>query len=504
MALKQLVVKDAITVRDDVLRTIKNGLIKQGVQTPYVGPASDWHITATALGNEIAVIGANAIVSADAMMPDSAVGTDLKRQADIFELTEQAAAGSVGTIVITASAVSPIETGRELTDAAGLRYEVTIGGSYANGATVPIRAIDTGDATNHAEGDILQWVSAPPYCSDKAAVGPGGLVNGIDAEDPEALRARVLAMYRNPPGAGNWEHVAQLAEESSPSVQKAFVFPAVQGPSTVHVAVAAAPTASSKARSVATATLNGEVSPYVIGKLPTHAYVVLTTVEDVDTDIAVALSIPDAPTANPPGEGGGWTNGTPWPNVDGTSAFRVSATSVTSSTVFTVDASTAPTPNVTRIAWLSPTEWKLYTALVTAYSGSAGAYEITIDAPFTGIEAGAYIWPECQNAQVYVDAILDAFALMGPGEKTTNTSALIRGFRHPTPSTAWPYSLGPAMLRAVTDSSDEVLAAQFLYRTDGTTTLSGASGQLTPQVPVAVTDAPRILVPRHIGFYPIP
>lgn len=503
MALKQVVVKDAITIRDDVLRTIKNGLIKQGFANPYVGPASDWHIMATALGNELAVVGANVIVKADAMMPDTAVGADLIRQADVLELQKQPAAGSVGNVVLTASALSPIETGRELTDSAGLRFEVTIGGSYANGELVPIRAIDTGSATNHAAGDVLQWVNAPPYCADKVSVATGGLVNGIDAEDDEALRARILAIYRNPPGAGDWEHVAELAEESSPSVQKAFVCPAVQGPATVHVAVTAAPTSSNKDRSLAAATVAGEVSPYVIGKLPTHAYVVVTTVADVDTDVAIGLSIPSAPTANPPGLGGGWTNGTPWPNVDGSSAFRVTVTAVSSSTVFTVDAQTAPTPNVTRISWLSPYEWKLYTGLVTGYTGSAGAYQVTVDTPFTSIAVGCYIWPECQNGAVYVSALLANFALMGPGEKTANASALIRGFRHPPPGMAWPYSLGPSMLRAVTDSSDEVLAAQFLHRTDGTTTITGTAGQLTPQVPVSVTDAPRILVPRHIGFYPV-
>ena len=501
--LNEFVTKDALSIRDDVLRTIKNGLIKQGVASPNVGPNSDWFIIATALGNELAVVQANAIVKADQQMPDTAIDADLARIATLLDLEKQPAAGSIGSVTIVASATSPIVTGSQLTDDAGLRYEVTVGGNYATGASVPIRAIDAGFDTNHSAGDTLRWVSAPPFCEDNTTVAVGGLVNGIDAEDDEVLRSRVLAVFQNPPGAGNWEHVAEIAEESSPSVQKSFVYPAVQGPSTCHVAVTAKPTSTNKSRVVATATMNGTVEPFIKGKLPTHAHYVVTTVSDVNTDVAIGLSLPEAPTANPPGPGGGWTNGTPWPSVDGVDYFRVTVTAVTGATQFTVDARTAPTVNVSRVAWLSPTDWKLRRALVTASSGSAGAYLITIDAAFTDIAVGAYIWPECQNAQTYVDALLEAFALMGPGEKSSNASALVRGFRHPPPSSGWPFALGPAMLRALSDAGDEVLDTTFLHRTDGTTTKTGSGGLLTPQVPGAVTEASNQLVPRHCAFYRI-
>lgn len=501
--IREFVVKESTAVRDDILRTIKNGLIKQGIARPNVGPNTDWFLIATALGNELAVIGANAIVKCDAQMPDTAELEDLERIAALLDREKQKAAGSIGNVVIEASAESPIETGRELTDAAGLRYEVIIGGNYDDGDEVPIRAVDTGSDTNHAEDDVLQWVSAPPYCSDKVTVAPGGLTNGIDDETDDVLRSRILAIFQNPPGAGNPEHVAEIAEESTASVQKAFVYPAVQGPATVHVAVTAAPTATNKSRVVVSATMSGTVEPYVKGKLPSHAYVVVTTVADVSTDVSFGVSLPEAPTANPPGSGGGWTNGTTWPSVDGVTYFKVAVTAVTSATVFTVDAQTAPTAGVSRIAWLSPYDWTLYTALVTSYTGSAGAYVVTVDAAFTDIAVGCLIWPECQNAQTYVDAILAQFALMGPGEKTSNSSALVRGFRHPPPATSWPYQLGPALLRAVTEAGDEVAATQFLYRYDGTTTINGASGALTPQVPGSVASAPNVLVPRHIGLYRI-
>jgi uncharacterized phage protein gp47/JayE len=502
--LLNFVVKDALTIRDDVLRTIKNGLARRGVDA-NVSHGSDWFVLATALGNELAVVGANAVVKADEQMPDSAEGDGLARIADILGLSKQAAAGSVGFVTIVASATSPIPTGQELLDGNGLRYAVTVGGNYANGESVPIAAVDTGAATNKAEGDILRWKVSPPFCDEKATVGVGGLVNGIDAEDDEALRARVLAVFQNPPGSGNWEHCAELAEESDARVQKTFVHPAALGPSTVRIAVTAAPTLSNKNRDVASTVLSGTVTPYVKGKLPEHADITVTTVANTLCDVAFGLSLPEAPTANPPGPGGGWVNGSPWPAPDGVTTFKCAVTAVASSTEFTVDAITVPNPGVTRIAWLSPVDWKLYTALVTSYSGTSGAYVIHIDTPFTGIASGNLIWPQCENATLYCETTLAQFALMGPGEVTSNTSALVRGFRHPIPANGWPMSLAPHLLNALAKAHEEVLSAQFLYRTaPAHSVLTGSSGALSPNVPASISDPPLQFVPKNLAFYRSP
>lgn len=508
--INQFVVKDAVTIRDDILRTIKNGLYEQGVEEPNVGPGSDFFDIATALGNELAVVGANAVIKTDAQMPDTATDDedpngdqDLTRLAAMFDLEPQPAAGSTGSVVIEASATSPIAADTELTDKLGQRYKVSVGGNYANGASVPVEAISTGEATNLDEGETLQWAEAPAYCSEKVTVSTGGFINGADAEDSEALRQRLFAKLQVPPGSDNWEDVAEKAEASTNSVQKAFVYPAAQGPSTCDVAVTSAPTASNKSREISSAIMTGTVTPYTTGALPKFGLLTVTTVEDVNADVAIGLALPDAPTANPPGPGGGWVDGTPWPAPNGTVTFRCTVTAVTSTTEFTVDATTPPTANVSHICWLSPTEWTLYKAVVVSVTGTSGAYVITLDKPFVGIAVGSYIWPECQNAQAYVDALLAQFALMGPGEKTTNASALVRGFRHPPPSTSWQYSLGPHLLHALTTTQEEVASAQFFHRTDGSTTATGSSGTVNPQVPAAIADAPRIFVPRHIAFYRI-
>jgi hypothetical protein len=115
-----------------------------------------------------------------------------------------------------------------------------------------------------------------------------------------------------------------------------------------------------------------------------------------------------------------------------------------------------------------------------------------VDSPFPGVTVGCYVWPQSLKQADYVAAFLAAMALMGPGEKSSNTSALIRGYRHPIPSLSWPYSLNATVLKSITDVGDEVLDVSYLARST-----------TTPAVPAAVTDPPNILIPRHVGFYPI-
>lgn len=496
--------RDSATIREGILRVIRSGLIDRGVTSPNVTPGSDWYVLAQSVADQLAVTEANATIVADQILPDTSVEEDLARICAIHGLSKQPAAGSVGAVILESSAATTIATGDQLIDGSGLSYEVTTGGIYTSGQSVPIRAVDTGKATNHDEDDVLRWVSTPAFANAKALVGPGGLVNGIDAEDDEVLRGRLYEHLRNPPGSGNAEHVAEIAEESTPSVQKSFPYPAIQGPATVHVAVTAAPTETNKSRQIAAATMTSTVVPFVQGQLPEHVYSVVTTVEDVDADVAFGLTLPEAPTANPPGPGGGWLDATPWPAPDASTTWRCTVTGVTSTSVFTVDATTAPTINVTRICWLSPYEWKLYFATVIGLSGTSGAYTITLDQPFVGVTTGSYIWPRCEHAEDYVAAVLAHFALLGPGEKTANVSALVRGFRRPRPAFGWPNTLGGHLPKAITTARSEVEDAQFFHRTDGTTTLTDSSGVVNPQLPATLTDPPKIFVPRHLAFYRIP
>lgn len=499
------------TVRDthdDYLRTIRNGLIQNGIANPQLGPGSDEDLYATAIANELAPVYANTVIKADAQMPDTAagdvpagqlVGADLQRLMATVGLAPRPAGPSSGFITLDCSATTTIPDGSQLIDSAGTRFQVQTPGTYANGALVPVIAVDTGSKTNHAAGDVLQWVVGPPYCNTKQLVASGGLTGGAEAEDTETARARLLDRLAHPPGSGNWSQLAGYAEKSTPIVQKAFPYPAVNGPSTAHVAVVGYTSATSKSRVVDALVMSGTVVPYVLGKMPEFVELVTTTVVDQPVDVAVGLSLPASPQASPAGPGGGWVDGTPWPAISGVQTYA-NVLAVTSSTNFTVNAPTPPTAGVSHICMVDPVTWKLLRAKVLTVSGATGNYVITIDTPFPNVTAvnlilgttGSLICPDAVNMQAYVDALLGAFALMGPGEKTSNVSALTRGFRHPLPQMAWPYSLGATQLKTISNSGAEVLDVAWYFRT-----------LTVPSVPVSVASAPNQLIPRSVGFYPI-
>ncbi len=502
-------------IRDDILRTIKNGLIAQGVANPNIGPGSDYYISATAFANELAVVQANSVIQADQLMPDTAAGVFLDRWLATFGLARRAAIGSSGVVTITTSVSSTLVVqGTQLTDSIGQRYQVTVGGSYGPATTsqVPIAAIDTGKNTNHINGDTLTWVNAPAFTQANVSVGtPGlgdGLTGGADSEvgNDEPPRARLFQQLQNPPKGGNAANIALWAAQSNQDVQAAFVYPALLGPGTVFFCVTQAPntiaplSSNSKNRDIPAALVNSTIVPYVLGNIPEHVFCVGATPLNQPTDVAIQLSLPAATTASPAGPGGGWLDGTPWPqSIGGTAA--VSVTSVSSSTIFTVNAATPPTPGVSRIAWLSPLTWTLNLATVTASFGTSGTYAITIDTPMPGIAAGNFIFPQSTNQQTYVNALLGAFALMGPGEWTINAGAKIRAYRRPLPTQAWPYALGATQLKAIISSGTEVLDASYISRSSTTpnvpaTVLATLAGGLS-------SSPPSILVPRNIGFYAI-
>lgn len=612
-------------IRDDILRTLSNHLISFGIATPNVGPTSDYYGLATGVANEICVGIANGIVQTDNQMPDTAAGSFLDRWLAIFGLSRAGATNSSGVIAPVYSlsqGYTLIPQGTQLIDSVGLRFQVSAGGNYGPGNPsagqpanlyVPVISIDTGSGTDHANGDQLTWVTAVPYVGANASVGTTGGEDGLSGGNNSEVgndnppRQRLYALLQNPTGGGNWSDVVSWAVQSTPDVSAAFCYPALLGPATVFfVACAAAQTAApltslSKSRALPAATINGTVVPYVQGKYSARAAVIGASSVDEPTDVALLLSLPAAPTAQPSGPGGGWADGTPWPSSIGGTApcvvtsflqnlvtatgttpqdvtlsgnpvaspttlvitvqatgsrgvataswtlngiaqgtFTIAATFVLGTTglttnfpagtytagdvyssttvpnAFTVNATSAPVAGVSHIAYVSLSNWTLYTATVLQVYGGPGSYVVIIDTPWPNLSAdcavmmaagqvGAAIFPQSVNQGNYLAAVLQGFANLGPGEWTTNVQALVRAFRHPVPSQALPYSLDANFLRVVEDSGPEVATASFLYRSVTTPTVPG-----TPSTPIVITTvdplsltsaAPTVLTPRSLSWY---
>lgn len=519
--------KTEAQIRDDILRSIYNGLyalmLKQGITNPQpnVSPNSDYFVIATAFAREMAVVQAGGIVMADRLMPDTATGTDLDRWLALYGLAREPGAGAYGNISVPCSVASTlIPVGSQLTDpATGFRFQVTVGGTYtATGGViypVPVQCIEVGASSNKSNGAVLQWVAAPAFCQPTATVGAvggnDGLTGGIDSEvgNDEAPRARLIALLQNAPKGGNWIDVTTWAAQSSPYVDHAYDYPALQGGATTFFTVTRAPqaagpfTSTSKNRDISSTIVNSAIVPYVQGQLPEHVYCIGASALNQPTNVALLLSLPSSPTASPPGPGGGWTDGSPWPSTgNGALIPNVFSVGTTTFISITVPANTpGPTAGATHISYIDPNTWTLYTATILTASVSSNVWTVTLDTPFPNVTVGSYIFPASVNQQNYLNAVFQAFANLGPGEWTANTGAKARAFRHPPPSLLAPYTLDANFLRVVENAGQEVLSAAFVPSVGG--------GFTTPNVPTTInvsggvltSNAPAILVPANIGFY---
>jgi uncharacterized phage protein gp47/JayE len=507
---------------DDVVRTIKNALIAQGIATPNVGPNSDFDIIATAISIELALINANQVILADQLMPDTAAASFLDRWLSLVGLARRPAIPSSGLITPTYSLVTGYTTvppAAQLVDSVGNIFVVASPGNYGPGNPpsqpanlyVPVVAAAGGASTDHLAGDTLRWVTAPAYMGPNATVGiPGstaGLSGGEDSEVgvDEPPRSRLFQLLQNPPKGGNSADIAGWASASTPIVAGCAVYPALQGPGSVFFTVWQSPQlvgpfgSGAKSRVILSALVQGAILPYIAGLVPEHVFSVGSPTVDQPTDVALLLSLPSAPTGSPPGPGNGWLDGSPWPqSVGGTAPVIVTAVAATNQ--FTVNATTPPVPGVSRIAYISPSNWQLYTATVVSYTGTSGAYVITTDTPWPPIANGNHIFPQSAQQANYFAAALQGFANLGPGEWTTSLGVLARAFRHPPPSISFPYSLDPNFLRTVINAGPEVENANFLYRSS-TTPTPGVYPPVVNSVGVLTSTPPAVLTPRNMSWY---
>lgn len=503
---KQFTVKTREQIRDDYTRTVKAGLEKAGIPNVNVSAGTLDYVRGDALGAFGEDLGNLVQIKANAQLPDSAGKDDpddLTRLTRIHGLGLRSAGPSIGPIVLSTAVAFPvvIPEGAQLIDSAGLSYETLSTAPYSNGEAVQIRAVDTGSETNLEQGTVLRWVSPPPFVSQTALVGQGGLVGGVDAEDVEGLRVRFLDYYRNPPKGGNWAQVALTAENSSTAVSKAFVYPGVYGGNTMHVVVLRAPTTTNKARTVPDLELALRIIPAVVSAFPTFADIVVTSADSFALDLSLSLSIPTSKKASAPGPGGGWFDGTPWPTpLPGDSFARV--VTVNGATDLVIRATGAPVVGG-RIAYVSPYDFRLYRGVIQTVDqpdplGFPNDWRVTLDVGFfynrlvgSAILSGAWVFPDAERMAEYVAAVFAAYAELGPGEKTNSPGLVPRSLRKPGRTYAFPIDLTGFVLRRVILSGDEVNDVAFLE----------------PVLSVPVVDGyklpPFVGVPNQLAFYPM-
>jgi len=486
-------IKTVEETRDDYLRTYSNALIERGIANPLTSDGTEIFNKATALAQQIYVASATIPAAVDEALEDTAI-QNLPRLAAMRGMGLRAAGGSAGdaipTIAIAGSVLIP--AGAELIDPLGLRYRVVLGGPTFSGQPVGIESLDTGAATNRAAGTTLTFTAPPLYVEPKATVGAKGLRFGVNAEDLEGLRARLLERMRHPPNGVNWPTYTEAAEGAS-AVQKAFAYPACNGPSTMHIAVVGAPTTASKLRDLDALTVSLRVAPLVQAETFSFVELVVTSVVNESVDVAIALAIPASPAASPPGPGGGWIDAIPFPVL--ASPGYVAVSNVVSSVEIEVSSDVAPVVGGS-VSWVSTDDWTLRTALIESFTGT-NPYAITLSTPFVSagaveIAVGDWIFPASERGEDYVARLFEAFSRLGPGEKTDIAGLLPFALRQPPPAESWPSEMKAPFLKSFAGDAAEISDFAYAYRS-----------AITPTLPASISDAPSIFVPRQIGFYPL-
>lgn len=174
--------------------------------------------------------------------PQSAEGEYLDKHAQLRGLERREAVAAEGTIRFqtdsAAQADLTIPAGTVCMTAGLIRFETTQEVTLQAGETqvdAPAVALEPGTAGNVAAGTIRAMAVAPVGIG--RCTNPEGFSGGLDAEDDETLRARVLETFQRMPNGANAAYYEQSAM-SFPQVAAAAVVSRPRGVGSVDVVVA--------------------------------------------------------------------------------------------------------------------------------------------------------------------------------------------------------------------------------------------------------------------------
>jgi len=482
-----------------------HALTRQGISATSANLAlakgGDKDLLVRLVASQLVLVYANELALEDQYLPDSATGVHLDRVCGVFGLTRSVGEKATGSITLACTGSVNISAGTQLTAASnGRKYEVTTTYTGAvSGDPISVSSVEYGVSMNVSTGVKMTWSSPPSGVSATALVASPGLTGGLAGDTDSTLRKKLLRLLREPQNGGSWAHVKQWIEESSADVEEAFVYPAAQGPSTTHAAFTVAGNLENLYSREASTALKAVVSAYVLEQYPEHSDLTLTGCADESLKAAFIVSLPEPISSG--GLGGGWidpSSGTVhrWPSILGTK-LPVTVTTVSSATVFVVNADSTPIVGASVDFWDS-TNLVFVRAKVLSYTGSSGAYTVTVDTSLPTIVAGDYLCPASEQSSEYARIICEEVAKLGPGEKTSDTTILARAYRHPRGGEGSPSGADTRLLARVFNERPEVNGIRF-------TAINGTASPtlpVEPTVPTTVTDAPNVWRVNELGFYP--
>lgn len=495
----QLYVPDSAgVVRDDLLTDFRLESRKFGVTEPSVAPGTDNWFWATAVANASMLQYANIATIRPALTPLDATGDDLETWRKALGLPVVSPSPSAGklTVSVAPGATVTAPDGLQFVLPNGLRGKVSgTQPGLVDGSDVDVVAIDAGSATNADSNTTVRFVNPPFNLQVEARVSTASpLTGGFDEETEPRKRERVLNRLANSPGGGNWGQLREISFNALPSVQDCYVFPAAGGPASEKVVVVRE--FDSDRNDFHRAMPDGGVQLVrdAIQKANSGSIeIVVDTVAEQFADVAFALDLPSSSLAG--GNGLGWVDQAPWPPAGDD---HVEVTAVGSSTQFTVNASTAtaPIPGIHHVTWWAPGDQTPRTTLITAKSGSAGAWVLTVDLPLidsdgTAVATGDFISPAAVGISDYRKTFLELMGALGAGENVDPDGGdRPRRLRHPFISDGAQIGITGKFRADFIRAHPEIDDGDFSYLPTS-----------APDIPASIDEPPNVLVPRHFGIY---
>lgn len=491
---------NAAEIRDDYLADLALESAKYGTAIP-VSPGTDAWIQGTAEANMAMLCFANYANTKPQLTPLYAVGQALEDWRLALGLPEVKATGATGKIKVSVAGSATVTVVKGLQGFLdnGYRGEATATTTgVADGDEVTVQMLTTGEASEAAPGASWRWANPPLNMAVDGTVSAAKpLTGGTDSEDDERKRTRILNKLRNQPAGGNWGDLRQISLDANGSIQDAYIYPALGGPASVKVAVSKAFDRSNRDYSRApTSAVVTDARNAILGNITSGVDVYVVAVADQDLAATVQMTLPDAVSSG--GNGQGWTDAIVWPDLVVADSGVVTISSVASGgQQITVSANTTTSPiaGQTHVAWFSHIDRKFRTYLVTAKSGSAGGWVLTLDRPAVdgsgaAVAVGQYISPAAANMATYGDTWVGVIEKLGPAENTSDVHRLPRADRHPLVANGLPSDVTVLALTALVNEHDEITDADFGYRS-----------ATTPTVPASVATSPNVFRPTHFGVY---
>ena len=510
---------------DEVLQTLLSAVAfaynKAGLDV-NVSVGSELYFRYRALAQFVSVAVANGKLGLRDIDPREVTGDALVRWAGAFGVFKRDAEPSTGAVIVETVLLSggltpTYATGTipslfRCTGPGGVEYEVIAATLVTNGSSVDVRAVEEGAGGDAVEGTVLGWNDATlSFLKPDCTVAPGGIVDGIDADDEEDLRRNLLRRLANPAGGGNPAQVQQTALNSSAAIQDVFTHPAVLGAASDSVTLVS----GSGDRTVGAATI-ARAAAALASEMPGSIRYTVETVNPQGVDIIVDIATPLPESQG--GEGGGFTGIAPWPS-DAESGIKALVTAKATSPVsVTVNSTSAdpPKPGDRFGLWdntyvnsgeddngndLTGKLGIMREFTIQSMSGSSGAYTLLLDTSDSSaldfVTANeSYCSVSMVNLIAYARAFMLAMYGLGPGEKTDNQDILPFGRRNPGPGIDSPIALTTLMLRNIAEGNSEVLDMAYAARYAAGTTTALTS----PSLPSSTAAPSRILTLNDLSF----